>query len=319
METAKILDFDNNGVCMAVDEGFLYLGCKGAISKYGLDDMNLAAHIAIKDVAKKKAVYNMLNFSIFEDYIFVWDFCDLHIVQKQDLQLLCTIRLGENASSDVCGVLDFNTPRAYVNIRNGRVDVLDIHTREATRYERSSSTIWAHCIVGNYIYCGTSKGELLEIERFTMQVIRRAQLTKNMAIYSVMFHNGRLYTTSEKSFKVVDVETFEIVPIVPEFMQSVEAKKLGIYSDSFQTTEARIIGMHDGAFVVAEWRRISLFDIETLELRERFEFPTGYRFLRYALLDEDRLYGSDEDGIYCCTLGCHFNDFAYNTYVPTST
>jgi len=36
MEVTKILNFENNGVCMAVDEEFIYLGSKGAISKYHL-------------------------------------------------------------------------------------------------------------------------------------------------------------------------------------------------------------------------------------------------------------------------------------------
>ena len=299
METVKILDFENNGVRMALDGGFLYLGSNGAIGKYRLDDMSLAAHITVKNVSKKKTVYNMLYFSIFDEYIFVSDFCDLHVVQKKDLQLLHTLRLGENLSSDICGVLDFNFPKAYVNIRNGRVDVLDICTKKTTRFEISNATIWAHCIAGNSIYCGTSKGELLEIERGTTRVIRRAQLTKNMAIYSVVLHSGMLYTTSERSITAVDVNSFEIVPGI---LQNDEARALGLYAGALQTTEANIIGIYGGAFVVAERRAISLFDIETLQLRDRFAFPTGYRHLRYAVLSGDKLYGSDEHGIYRRTL-----------------
>ena len=300
METVKILDLENNGVRIAADGEFLYLGSKGTISKYRLSDMSMTAHAAIKDNTKKKTVYSMLWFSVFDEYIFVWDFCDLYVVLKEDLQLLYTVRLGENSSSDICGILDFDKTNAYVNIRNGRIDVFDIKTRQATRFEISNSTIWAHCIVGNHIYCATAKGELLEIERLTMRVIRKIQLTKNMAIYSVAFYNDMLYITSEKSIKVVDANTFEIVPID---LENDELRMIGVYAGELQATEANIIGIFGKNFVVAEYRTIALFDTETLLLQERFKFPTGYRFLRYAVLDGEKLYGSDERGIYCRYLG----------------
>jgi len=300
LETVKILNFENNGVRIAADGEFLYLGSKGTLSKYRLSDMSLAAHTAIRDNTKKKTIYNMLWFSIFGEYIFVWDFCDLHVALKEDLQLLYTIRLGENSSSDICGALDFDKTNAYINIRNGRIDVFNTNTKQATRFEISNSTIWAHCIIGNRIYCGTAKGELLEIERLTMRVIRKIQLTKNMAIYSVVFYNNMLYTTSERSIKVIDANTFEVMPIDS---QNEELRMNGIYAEELQTTEANIIGICGKNIVVAEHRNIALFNTETLLLRERFNFPTGYRFLRYAVLDGEKLYGSDEHGIYCRYLG----------------
>ena len=298
MEIVKILDFENNGVCTVVDGEFLYLGSSGAIGKYRLSDMSLIVHATIINKIKK-TVYTMLRFSIFDEYIFVWDFCDLYIVLKEDLQLLYTVRLGKNSSSDICGVLDFDKTNVYVNIRNGRIDIFDINTRQAKRFEISNSTIWAHCIVENRIYCGTSKGELLEIERFTMRVIRKIQLTKNIAIYSVVFFNDILYTTSEKSIKVVDVKTFKIIPIE---LKNDELRAFGVNAGELQTTEANIIGKCGDNFVIAERRKIALFDVETLLLRERFDFPTGYRHLRYAVLDGKNVYGSNEHGIYRCTL-----------------
>ena len=300
MEITKILDFENKGLRMIVEGHFLYLGSKGAISKYHLSDMSLVAHTPIKP-HNKKHVYSMLFFSIFDEYIFVSDFCNLHVVQKEDLQLLYTVRLGENASSDVLGAIHFDSPNAYINIRNGRIDLFNIYTKKATQFEISDSSSWANCVVGNRIYFGTTKGELLEIEKDTLQVIRKVQLTKNMNIYSIAFHNDLLYTTSEKSFKVVDVNTFELT-VLSGVLHSIEERKLGIHSEAFHSTEANIIGICNEVFVVAELKKIALFDTQTLELRERFDFPTGYRFLRYAILSGDKLYGSDEHGIYCRLL-----------------
>ena len=286
METTKILDFENNGVCMAADGEFLYLGSEGAINKYCLDDMSLTAHILLNS-KKKKAVYTWLFFQIYDEYIFAYDFCTLHIVLKKDLQLLYSVRLGENVSSDILGVLDFNYPNVYVGIRGGKVDVLNIETKNVTRLEVSDSSSWSRCVNENRMYYSTTNGALLELERYTMREIRKVQLTKNMNIYSVVFHNDMLYTTAEKTFNIVDVNTFEAFRVVPDVMYHTESKIIGIYGETF---------------VVAEYQKISLFDTQTLELRERFDFPTGYRHMREAYLAGDKLYGSDGHGIYCRIL-----------------
>ena len=109
-----------------------------------------------------------------------------------------------------------------------------------------------------------------------------------------------LYTTSERSIKVVSANTFEIVPID---LQNDELRMNGIYAGELQTTEANIIGICGKNIVVAEHRNVAFFNSEMLLLQERFKFPTGYRFLRYAVLDGEKLYGSDEHGIYCRYLG----------------
>ena len=287
MKTTKILDLVNNGVCIAVDGQFLYTGKSGAISKYRLENMSQTAHITISR-KKRTTVYDMLWFSIFDEYIFVIDLCNLHMVQKSDLQLLYTVRLGEDLSSHVLGVLDFNSPHAYINIRNGRIDVFNVFTKKAIRFEVCYTSGWAgYCVTKDHIYYSTVKGTLLEIDKDSMQATRKLQLTKNMNIYSVVPYNGMLYTTSKRDIKVVDINSFEIAQTVP---------------DVFHSTEAQILGVHGGAFVAVELKRIALLDIQTLQLHERFDFPTGYRFLRYAVLHGDKLYGSDEHGIYCCDL-----------------
>ena len=271
---------------MAVDEQFLYVGCKGTIKKYNLKKMNLISQITVNKT-KKNAIYGMLNFTIFDEYVFVCDFYDLHIILKKDLQLLYTVRLGENVSSDIFGMIDFSSPNAYISIRNGRIDVLNVHTKKVARYEISDSTSWSNYVHENRIYYSTTKGELIEIKKDTMRVKRKVQLTKKMNIYSVVPYKNMLYTTSQKDIKAVDVNTFEIIRIEPEVLQ---------------TTEAKIIGIYGKTLVVVELKNIALFDVETLQLRERFQFPTGFRYMRYAVLSGNKIYGSDEHGIYCFSL-----------------
>ena len=286
MTPTKILDYENNGVCTVVDGDFLYLGSNGIISKYRLEDMALIGSIVIKDKFKK-AIYNYLWFKVYEDYVFIIDFCDLHVVKKDDLQLQYTIRLGENVSSDITGFLDFDFPTVYIKIRNGKIDVFDINTKKSMQLEISYTTSWSHCINKNRIYYSTGTGALLELERYSLQELRRVQLTKKMNIYSVVYHNDMLYTTAEQGFRVVDVSTLEIVRHEPKV---------------FSSTEAQILGICGNSFVVVERMKVALFDTQTLQLQDRFDFPTGYRFMRYAVLKGDKLYGSDEHGIYCCTL-----------------
>jgi hypothetical protein len=108
-----------------------------------------------------------------------------------------------------------------------------------------------------------------------------------MNIYGVEYYNDALYTVSEKGFKIVDVNTFEISQDEPNV---------------FSSTEARLPGIFNDIIVVAEWRKIALFHTHTLLFLDRFSFPTGYHYMRDALLSGNNLYGSDEHGIYCCTL-----------------
>ena len=281
-ESNQILDFENNGVRMTVDGDFLYLGAKGTIYKYRLKDMGL---INQKKIARynPKNMYSMVFFSVYDNYVFVCDFCDLHILQKADLKLTNTVRLGENNSSDIFGIIHYAYPNVYVGIRNGRIDVLDLQTNKVIQHKICDSSNWSNCVIRNRLYYSTTNGELFDININTMEIERRVQLTKNMNTYSVVYHKGLLYTTSEKSFKVVDIDSFEIV-------------KTG--TELFHSTEANIISILNNHLIVAELKRIAVYNADILHLRERFDFPTGYRFMRYAVLHDDILYGSDEHGIY---------------------
>jgi len=286
-EIKQILDFENNGVCMAIDEGFLYLGSKGSIFKYQLNDMSLITQIKITRY-KEKNMYSMVFFSIYADYVFVCDFRDLHVLKKGDLSLLSTVQLGENISSDVLGMIHFDFPNAYVSICNGRIDILNIQTGEVSQHKICDASSWSNCVIGDKLYYSTTKGGLLEININTMEILRMVQLTNNMNIYSVVSHNDMLYTTSERSIRVVDIDSFDIVQEGTE---------------PLYTTEANIIGIYNKNLVIAEHRSIALYYADLLYLYKRFSFPTGYRFLRYAVMDENKIYGSDEHGIYCCALG----------------
>ena len=278
MEKVKILDLENDGLNMAIDEQFLYIRCKRIMSKYNLADMSLATqNVIFKKDGRAR------SFSICEKYIFLIDFCDLYILNKHNLQIEEVIRLGEDLSSDL-GVVRFNEQKAYINIRNGKMAIMDIETRAVNKFDISNSSSWEHSLVGNRIYTGTVNGELIETETSNMQLIRKIELCKKN-IYSVVHHNGIIYTVSQDmTIKAVNIETFEIVCIAKKAVKGM----------------AKILGIYNGLLVIADGS-ISLWDNQTLRLHSRFDFPTGH-FNKGVILYDNMLIGSDFQSIYKCRL-----------------
>jgi hypothetical protein len=120
MNITKLLSIENDGLNMAAEGQFLYLRCMRAMYKYDLTDMRLTAQNSIfKKDGKAR------NFSICGAFIFLTDFCDLYILEKENLRIIRVIRLGEDLSSDL-GTVRFGHGKAYICIRNGKMAVMDI-------------------------------------------------------------------------------------------------------------------------------------------------------------------------------------------------
>ena len=278
MEKTKILDLDNDGLNMAMDAQFLYIRSKRIMYKYRVTDMSLTAQNTIfKKDGKAR------NFSIFGNYVFLTDFCNLYILNRDNLQIIEVIRIGDDLSSDL-GVIRFDKQKAYINIRNGKMAVMDIATRAISKFDISDSSSWEHNIVGKRIYTGTVNGELIETDASNMQLIRKIELCKKN-IYSVVHDNGIIYTVSQDmTIKAVNIETLEILCVAKKAVKGM-TKILGIYND--------LLVIADGG--------ISLWDKQTLELRNRFYFPTGH-FNKGVILHDNVLIGSDFQSIYSCTI-----------------
>ena len=279
METLKILDLENDGLNMAVDGQFLYIRCKRAMYKYDLTDVSLASHNTIfKKDGKAR------SFSICDQYALLTDFCDLYILRKDGLQIAEIIRLGEDLSSDL-GSVRFDSQKAYINIRNGKMAVMDIDTRAVSKFDISDSSFWDHCVVGNRVYVGTVKGELIEIDTGDMCVIRKAELCKKN-IYSVVHSDGMIYTVSQDAtIKAVDTSSFEIVCTAKNAVHGM----------------ARILGKYKDELIILDSGQISFWDAHSLQQRERFGFSAG-SYGKGAVLHGNRLYGSDYQSVYSALL-----------------
>ena len=278
MIKVKILDIDNDGLNMSTDKQFLYIRCKRAMFKYNLTDMSLVAqNVIFKKDGKAR------NFSVCEQYIFLTDFCDLYILDKSNLQVVSVMRLGEDLSSDL-GVVRFNEQKAYINIRNGKMAVMDIKTQSFSKFDISSSSSWEHTIVGNSIYTGTVNGELIETDTDSMQLVRKIKLC-NKNIYSIIHNNGIIYAISQDmTIKALNIDTLELVCVAKKAVKGM-TKILGIYND----------------WLVVADGGISLWNRQTLELHDRFAFPTGH-FNKGVVLHDNMLIGSDFQSIFKCTL-----------------
>ena len=186
----KILDLENDGLNMAVDNQFLHIRCKRSMYKYNLTDMSLISqNVIFKKDGKAR------NFSICEKFIFLIDFCDLFILDINNLQVIENIRIGKDVSSDL-GVVRFDNRNAYINIRNGKMAVMDIEMRAISKFNISDSSSWEHSVVQNRIYTGTVKGELIETDTNSMQLIRKIELCKK--IFTALFIRMGLYIQYHK-------------------------------------------------------------------------------------------------------------------------
>jgi len=279
MVMTKILDIENDGLNMAIDGSFLYIRCKRIMYKHHLTDMRIAAHnVVFKKDGKAR------SFSVCDHYLFLTDFCDLYLLRKDDLQVIEVIRLGADASSDL-GCVRFDAQKAYIGIRNGKMAVMDIRTRDTHKFDIIDSSFWDFCVVGNRIIAGTVRGELIEIDTRDVRVLRKVELCKKN-IYSVVPSGGLLYTVSQDmTIKAVSADTFETVCVAKKAVAGM----------------AKILGVLDDRLIIADTNQLSMWDRHTLQFYERFDFPTG-AFNKGALLCGNRLYGSDFQGIYSCTL-----------------
>lgn len=278
MKAIKILDLENDGLNMAVDEQFLYVRCKRTMLKYSLTNMDLVAqNVIFKKDGKSR------DFSICQKYIFLVDFCDLYILDKQDLQVLEVVRLGENLSSDL-GVVRFDEKRAYINIRNGKMAVMDIETLSVEKFVIDESSSWSHCVIGNHIITGTVFGDLVETDKINMKLLRKIKLCKKN-IYSVVYHNGIIYTVSQDmTIKSINAETLEIISMANKAVKGM----------------TRILGVYKEWLIIADGG-ISLWNKQTLELQNRIDIPTGH-FNKGAILVDNMLIGSDFHSIFKYTL-----------------
>ena len=275
MTPEMMVHLKNDGLNIAVAGGRLYVRCMRSMFSYDTVNMTETAHeVVFKKDGKAR------GFSLFGDFVYLTDFCDLYILAKDRLQVLDVYRLGGDLTSDL-GAVRFDATNAYIGVRNGKMAVMDMCTHDACMYSVTDSSFWDFCVLGNCIYAGTVHGELVAIDTEDMQVVKKASLGKKN-IYSVVPYGKFLYAVSQDmTIKAIDIDTLEV---------AFQAKKAvgGM---------ARILGVDGERLLIADSNKVSVWDVHTLGHQDTIAFPTG-SYNKGIVLSGGILYGSDLQGIY---------------------
>lgn len=141
--------------------------------------------------------------------IFVYDFCTLYVLWQKDYELLGKWQLGNDLSSDICGMaVDKDT--IYCSVRNGKIITLDRRSHLLKEFIVSESSMWSIKTCDKYMICGTVDGELLILDRSTFSIEKKLVLGRKN-IGSLYIDGETLYAASHdgKLFKI-DMKNFEI-------------------------------------------------------------------------------------------------------------
>lgn len=225
-----------------------------------------------------------------EKQIFISDFCTLYILEEEDYEIVGKWKIGEDLSSDICGMA-VDEKRIYCSIRNGKLITVDRASFVQKEYSVSSSSMWSLKLYENYLLCGTVDGQLLLLDRETMLVREKLALGKQN-IRSLLVDDHILYAAGQdkKLFKI-DLQKFEILKV----QKNVHKKMFdcaGIYEDMLVTV----------SYPCSE---IALWNKSTLEKSKEMEVPLSLSGNAY--IEENKLYIASRNicGIDCVYLaGC---------------
>ncbi|MBD5152477.1 MAG: hypothetical protein HDT16_08410 [Oscillibacter sp.] len=168
-----------------------------------------------------------------DEQIFIYDFCTLYVLSQKNYELLGKWQLGNDLSSDICGIAVDNDT-IYCSIRNGKIITLDKRSYLAKEFNISESSMWSLRTYGQYLICGTVDGKLLLLDKSTLSIEKQLVLGKKN-IGSLYTDGETLYAASHdgKLFKI-GMENFEIKASV----KNVHKKMFtcaGIYEDMLIT------------------------------------------------------------------------------------
>lgn len=230
-----------------------------------------------RDIIYRRTVFEKEGLSrklIADDkQIFVYDFCTLYVLSQKNYELLGKWQLGNDLSSDICGIaIDNDT--IYCSIRNGKIITLNRQSHSLKEFIVSESSMWSIKAYDKYIICGTVDGELLLLDKSDFSIEKRLVLGKKN-IGSLYIDGETIYAASHdgKLFKI-DIKSFEI-----ESLTKNAHKKMfhcaGVYEDMLVTV----------SFPCSE---IALWNKGTLE-RAR-EISTPLRLSGCTHIENDFMY-----------------------------
>lgn len=205
--------------------------------------------------------------------IFISDFCTLYAFSQECYELLGRWQLGEDLSSDICGMtLDKNT--VYCSIRNGKLIAVDRTSFLRQEYVVSDSSMWSLKIYDSYLLCGTVDGQLLLLDKETLAVQKRLILGKQN-IRSLFVSDKILYAAGQdKKLYKVSLPNLEVMDV-----------KRNVHKKMFDCA-----GLCGDAIVTVSFpcSEIALWDKNTLEKVGEISVPLKLSGCTY--IDGEKIY-----------------------------
>ncbi|MCI8307709.1 MAG: hypothetical protein HFH14_06630 [Lachnospiraceae bacterium] len=208
------------------------------------------------------------------EHIFIYDFCTLYILNQKDYELIGKWQLGNDLSSDICGMaVDKDT--VYCSIRNGKIITLDRQSYLAKEFIISESSMWSIKTYDSYLVTGTVDGKVLLLDKSTFSIDKTLVLGKKN-IGSLYIDGETLYAASHdgKLFKI-SMRDFEI----EYFIKNVHKKMFdcaGIYDD-------RLITVSYPCSEIAFWKKDTLEKVKVmnipLKLSGRTHIENNYMYI----------------------------------------
>lgn len=189
------------------------------------------------DIVCKKEIFEKeglsRNLIADDEQIFIYDFCTLYALRRSDFELLGKWQLGDDLSSDICGIaLDKDT--VYCSIRNGKIITLDRQSHLTKEFHIGESSMWSIKKYDKYLVCGTVDGKLLLVDKASFSVEKTIVLGKKN-IGSLYFCGETLYAASHdgKLFKIY-MRSFEVESLTKNAHRKM-FNCAGIYRDMLVT------------------------------------------------------------------------------------
>ena len=144
-----------------------------------------------------------------DEYIFVYDFCTLYVLRQKDYGLIGKWRLGNDLSSDICGIT-FDDDSVYCSVRNGKIITVDRQLYLIKEFIVYPSSMWSIKTYGSCLICGTVDGKVLLLDKSTLFIEKELVLGKKNigslhidgeTLYAAG-HDGKLFKISIRNFEV---------------------------------------------------------------------------------------------------------------------
>lgn len=242
--------------------------CKKTLYKI---DKESKAIVYKKEIFEKEGAARIMAAD--ENRIYISDFCTLSILNREDYEMIGKWKIGEDLSSDICGMV-IDEKRVYCSIRNGRIITVDKSFFSRNESIVSNASMWSLKIFNNYLLCGTVNGQLLLLDKETLSVEKKLILSKQN-VRSLYVNGTILYAACQdkKLFKI-DLSEFKIL-----------ASQKNVHQKMFDC-----VGLYDDMLVTASYpcSEIALWDMNTLEKRKEIKTPLSLSGNAY--IEGDKLY-----------------------------